>query len=71
MLRMVKKHSNFIGKTILDEEDASDIKMDSGFWHDAFDSYFVCGKETRGQHDDDMIFFVRKMVIPFFLGHGL
>lgn len=61
---MVKKHSKLIGKTIVDEQDASDVEMDSKFWHDVFDLYFVRGKESRGRQDDDLIFLVRKMVLP-------
>ncbi|KAI3409039.1 uncharacterized protein J3R85_019834 [Psidium guajava] len=61
LLSMVKKHSNLIGKTNVDEQDASDVEMDPKFWHDVFDLYFVRGKESRGRQDDDLIFFVRKM----------
>ncbi|TKY74954.1 KIAA0930-like protein [Spatholobus suberectus] len=61
LLSMVKKHSNLIGKTIVEEQDASDIEMDMGFWHDVFDLYFVRGKESRGRQDDDLVFFVRKL----------
>ncbi|XP_044510467.1 uncharacterized protein KIAA0930 homolog isoform X2 [Mangifera indica] len=57
---MVKKHSNLIGKTIVDEQDSEDIEMDSGFWHDLFNLYFICSKEARGRQDDDLLFFVRK-----------
>ena len=62
LLSMVKKHSNLIGKTVVEEQDASDIEMDMRFWHDVFDLYFVCGKESRGRQDDDLVFFVRKLV---------
>ncbi|KAL5144677.1 hypothetical protein HKD37_06G014932 [Glycine soja] len=61
LLSMVKKHSNLIGKTVVEEQDASDIEMDMRFWHDVFDLYFVCGKESRGRQDDDLVFFVRKL----------
>ncbi|XP_031376398.1 uncharacterized protein KIAA0930 homolog isoform X1 [Punica granatum] len=61
LLSMVKKHSNLIGKTVVEEQDASDVEMDSQFWHDVFDLYFVRGKESRGRQDDDLIFLVRKM----------
>ncbi|KAK3231196.1 hypothetical protein Dsin_003077 [Dipteronia sinensis] len=60
LLSMVRKHSNLLGKTIVEGEDASDVEMDSAFWHDVFDLYFICGKESRGRHDDDLLFFVRK-----------
>ncbi|MED6130704.1 hypothetical protein PIB30_003283 [Stylosanthes scabra] len=62
LLRMVKTHSNLIGKTVVEEEDASDVEMDMKFWHDVFDLYFVRGKESRGRQDDDLVFFVRKLV---------
>ncbi|RDY03135.1 hypothetical protein CR513_13320 [Mucuna pruriens] len=61
LLSVVKKHSNLIGKTVVEEQDASDIEMDMKFWHDVFDLYFVCGKESRGRQDDDLVFFVRKL----------
>ncbi|XP_027355135.1 uncharacterized protein KIAA0930 homolog isoform X2 [Abrus precatorius] len=61
LLSMVKKHSNLIGKTVVEEQDASDIEMDMRFWHDVFDLYFVRGKESRGRQDDDLVFFVRKL----------
>ena len=59
---MVKKHSKLLGKTIVDKEDAADVEMDSRFWHDAMDLYFVRGRESRGRQDDDLVFFVRKLV---------
>ncbi|KAI4316590.1 hypothetical protein L6164_024559 [Bauhinia variegata] len=61
LLSMVKKHSSLLGKTIVEEEDASDVEMDMKFWHDVFDLYFVRGKESRGRQDDDLVFFVRKL----------
>ncbi|PPS03324.1 hypothetical protein GOBAR_AA17347 [Gossypium barbadense] len=60
LLSVVRKHSNLLGKTTVDEEDATDVEMDGKFWHDVFDLYFVRGKESRGRQDDDLIFFVRK-----------
>ncbi|XVF36452.1 hypothetical protein REPUB_Repub19eG0059800 [Reevesia pubescens] len=65
LLSMVKKHSNLLGKTMVEEQDASDVEWDGQFWHDVFDLYFVRGKESRGRQDDDLIFFVRKWG-----GHG-
>lgn len=62
LLCMVKKHSNLIGKTVVEEQDAPDVEMDMKFWHDVFDLYFVRGKESRGRQDDDLVFFVRKLV---------
>ncbi|KAL6960099.1 hypothetical protein U1Q18_049157, partial [Sarracenia purpurea var. burkii] len=64
---MVKKHSKLIGKTIVDEDDASDIEMDPRFWHDVMDLYFIRGKESRGRQDDDLVFFVRKISLD---GYG-
>ncbi|PIN11608.1 hypothetical protein CDL12_15793 [Handroanthus impetiginosus] len=61
LLSMVRKHSNSIGQTILDENEADDLEMDPGFWHDIIDLYFVRSRESRGREDDDLIFFVRKM----------
>lgn len=60
---MVRKHSKLIGKTILDDDESpDDLEMDSGFWHDIIDLYFVRSRESRGREDDDLIFFVRKLV---------
>ncbi|GMH03201.1 hypothetical protein Nepgr_005040 [Nepenthes gracilis] len=67
LLSMVKKHSNLLGKTTVDEQDASDVQMDQGFWHDILNLYFISGRESRGCQDDDLIFFVRKMNLH---GHG-
>ncbi|KAG6747597.1 hypothetical protein POTOM_047485 [Populus tomentosa] len=60
LLSMVKKHSNLLGKTTVEEEDAADVEMDSRFWHDVLDLYFIRGKESRRKQDDDLVFFVRK-----------
>lgn len=62
LLSMVKKHSNLLGKTTVEEEDAADVEMDSRFWHDVLDLYFIRGKESRRKQDDDLVFFVRKRV---------
>lgn len=61
LLSMVKKHSNLIGKTVVDEQDASDVEMDQRFWHDVLDLYFIGGRDSKEQQDDDLLFFVRKM----------
>lgn len=64
---MVKKHSAMLGKTTVEEDDVSDVEMDNQFWHDVLDLYFICGKESRGRQDDDLVFFVRKLVRILFL----
>ncbi|KAH9605708.1 hypothetical protein KSS87_018025 [Heliosperma pusillum] len=61
ILSMVKKHSNILRKTVIDEQDASDIQVNQGYWHDALNLYFILSKESRGSQDDDLIFFVRQM----------
>ncbi|KAL5706680.1 hypothetical protein ACHQM5_024815 [Ranunculus cassubicifolius] len=64
LLDMVRKHSNLLGKTIIesDEDDASDVEMDSLFWHDILDLYFLRSTESRTrQEDDDLLFFVKKL----------
>ncbi|XP_071925104.1 uncharacterized protein [Coffea arabica] len=60
LLSMVRKHSKFLAKPSADEDDASDVEMDTHFWHDVLNMYFVSGKESRGRQEDDMLFFVRK-----------
>ncbi|XVF39775.1 hypothetical protein PTKIN_Ptkin01aG0059600 [Pterospermum kingtungense] len=60
LLSMVKNHSNLLGKTTVDERDASDVEIDGQFWHDVLDLYFVRGKELKRFQDDDLMFFVRK-----------
>ncbi|KAL5777562.1 hypothetical protein ACOSP7_010488 [Xanthoceras sorbifolium] len=67
LLSMVRKHSNLLGKTMVEDQDATDVEMDSAFWHDVFDLYFIRGKESRGRHDDDLLFFVRKVSLQ---GYG-
>ncbi|KAL3840500.1 hypothetical protein ACJIZ3_025091 [Penstemon smallii] len=61
LLSMVRKHSKLIGQSLLDEDETSDVEMDSKFWHDIIDLYFVRGRESRGRQDDDLLFFVRKL----------
>ncbi|KAL6574194.1 hypothetical protein OROHE_001098 [Orobanche hederae] len=61
---MVRKHSKLIGETVLgDDEDETldDVEMDSLFWHDIINMFFVQSREARGREDDDLIFFVRKV----------
>lgn len=64
---MVKKHSKSLGNMSLDEQDASDVEMDSNFWHGVFDVYFIRGMESKKRQDDDLLFFVRKLVCSFHL----
>lgn len=54
-----------LGKTTVDEEDASDVEVDPRFWHDVMDLYFICGKESRGRQEDDLVFFVKRIVQLF------
>ncbi|XP_010548546.1 PREDICTED: uncharacterized protein KIAA0930 homolog isoform X2 [Tarenaya hassleriana] len=61
ILSMVRKHSKSLGKLGANEKDASDVEMDSNFWHGIFDVYFIRGNESRGRQDDDLLFFVKKM----------
>ncbi|KAK9163630.1 hypothetical protein Syun_004532 [Stephania yunnanensis] len=61
LLSMVKTHSKLLGKTIVDEEDSSDLEMDYRFWRDLFELYFIQGRESRDREDDDLVFFVRKL----------
>mgnify|MGYP004729123331 CR=1 FL=1 len=65
LLSMVRKHSKFLAKPSADEDDASDVEMDIHFWHDVLNVYFVSGKESRGRQEDDMLFFVRKVVFCY------
>lgn len=58
LLSMVRKHSKFLENTIV-EQDASDVEVDSQFWHDVLDLYFIRNRESKGRQDDDLIFFVR------------
>lgn len=61
---MVRKHSKFLENTIV-EQDASDVEVDSQFWHDVLDLYFIRNRESKGRQDDDLIFFVRDIVRHF------
>lgn len=71
LLNMVKKHSNSLGQTVLlmdQQQDGApdDVELDQLFWHDILDLYFVRGKESRGRQDDDLLFFIRKLVTKFY-----
>ncbi|XP_024030367.1 uncharacterized protein KIAA0930 homolog [Morus notabilis] len=61
LLSMVKRNSKLLGKTVLDEENSSDVERDPRFWHDVLDLYFFRGKESRRRQDDDLVFLVRKL----------
>ncbi|THU50919.1 hypothetical protein C4D60_Mb06t25450 [Musa balbisiana] len=67
LLSMVKKHSNLLGDSVHDEQDASDVVMDNEFWHEVLDLYFIRGRVSKGREEDDLVFFVRKMNLH---GHG-
>lgn len=47
---------------MIDEDDTSDVEMDVKFWHEMLDLYFIRGRESKGGHEDDLIFFVKDMV---------
>lgn len=61
LLSMVKRNSKLLGKTVLEEEESSDVEMDPRFWHDVLDLYFFRGTESRRRQDDDLVFLVRKL----------
>ncbi|RZC54730.1 hypothetical protein C5167_013593 [Papaver somniferum] len=61
LLKTVREHSKFLGQTIVDEKDTSDVEADSRFWYDLLDKYFSSGVESRLRQDDDLIFFVKKL----------
>ncbi|XP_009786789.1 uncharacterized protein LOC107795629 isoform X2 [Nicotiana tabacum] len=61
LLCMVKKNSNMLGKTIVEDEETSDVETDPIFWHDIMDVYFIRGRESRGRQEDDLVFFVKKL----------
>ncbi|CAN4122527.1 unnamed protein product [Withania somnifera] len=58
---MVKKNSKMLGKTIVEDEETSDVETDPQFWHDIMNVYFICGRESRGRQEDDLVFFVKKL----------
>ncbi|CAN6459118.1 unnamed protein product [Victoria cruziana] len=61
LLTIVRKHSNLLGQIITDEQDSSDSEMDERFWYEMLDMYFIHGREPKGCHEDDLVFFVRLM----------
>ncbi|KAF3330999.1 hypothetical protein FCM35_KLT04353 [Carex littledalei] len=57
---MVKKQSKFLRE--IDGQDSTSSgssTMDSQFWHEMLDLYFVRGNVSKGHEEDDLIFFVR------------
>ncbi|CAN4092185.1 unnamed protein product [Withania somnifera] len=58
---MVKKNSKMLGKTIVEDEETSDVETDSQFWHGIMDVYFIRGRESRGRQEDDLVFFIKKL----------
>ncbi|KAL6511691.1 hypothetical protein OROGR_021288 [Orobanche gracilis] len=58
---MVRKHSKLIKEGNDEDETLDDVEMDSLFWHDIINMFFVQSREARGHEDDDLIFFVRKV----------
>ncbi|PHU20652.1 hypothetical protein BC332_11803 [Capsicum chinense] len=50
-----------LGKTIVEDEETSDVETDPRFWHDVMDVYFIRGRESRGRQEDDLVFFVKKL----------
>lgn len=63
LLTIVRKHSNLLGQIITDEQASSDSEMDERFWYEMLDMYFIHGREPKGCHEDDLVFFVRLMVL--------
>ncbi|CAA7393792.1 unnamed protein product [Spirodela intermedia] len=61
LLTMVKQHSKFLREGMIDEDDTSDVEMDVKFWYEMLDLYFIRGRESKGGHEDDLIFFVKDM----------
>lgn len=62
LLSMVRMHSRSLVEARGDDEETSDVEMDSRFWNRVFDLYFVRGRVSKGREEDDMIFFVKNMV---------
>lgn len=62
LLDMVKKNSKLLGKTVIEEQESLDVEMDQRFWHDVLDYYFFRCKESMRKQDDDLVFFVKKLV---------
>ncbi|KAJ0967705.1 hypothetical protein J5N97_024622 [Dioscorea zingiberensis] len=59
LLSMVRKHSRSSLVEATGEEETSDVEMDSRFWTQVFDLYFVRGRVSKGREEDDLIFFVK------------
>ena len=63
LLSMVRKHSKLIKQIAAEDQEATDVEKDLGFWKDVMDLYFVRGKDSRKRQD--LLFFVRKKVFIF------
>lgn len=60
LLSIVRKHSNLLGQSALDEKDDGDDEVDMRFWREMLDMFFIRGtSQSKSHQDDDMIFFVR------------
>ncbi|CAM6106345.1 unnamed protein product [Calypogeia fissa] len=66
LLTIVRKHSDGIWKNIANSSSyalGGDSELDSQFWQELFDMFFVRGlvdiKSEKSDQDDDLIFFVR------------
>ncbi|KAJ4795729.1 hypothetical protein LUZ62_046975 [Rhynchospora pubera] len=60
LLSMVKKQSEFLRDNDLQDSTSSGSNaMDSRFWHEMLDLYFVRGNVSKGQEEDDLLFFIR------------
>jgi len=63
LLSMVRKHSNLLVETTNNEHEVSDVEMDAQFWHEMLDLYFIRCRLSQGREEDDLVFFVRNMVL--------
>ncbi|KAB1670272.1 hypothetical protein ES319_1Z183900v1 [Gossypium barbadense] len=58
LLSIVKKHSNLLGKTVVEEERCfRTLKWTVNFCTTSSICYFVRGKESKRRQDDDLLFF--------------
>jgi hypothetical protein len=60
LLSMVKKQSKFLRENDgQDSMSSGSSAMDSQFWYEMLDLYFLRGNVSKGHEEDDLIFFVR------------